>query len=287
VLRRIQTSEGAIVVEMRGQRDGAPAVVCLHGLSANRATFLPLAGRLDHRLKFVLPDLLGRGESDPAPDASYDLPSEARRLGVVLTALGVVRPVLVGHSHGAAIAVAAARDVDAVGVLLINPVTPDLRRPPALDALRVRGLGRAVSPLVRLFRRPLTRYMLVRRVFADPAAIPEGAVHRYAEPWADRERARGLASILVDWSPAELVRWTRPLPVPTCVLAGEGDRRILLDSARRWADSLGADFLSLRGCGHSAPEERSAAVAGVLEGLVDTILKHEQDEQEETLHDQE
>ena len=138
-MRRIETTEGIIVVEMRGPPEAEPSIVCLHGLSANRITWRPLAERLDHRFTFVLPDLLGRGESDPAPDASFDLASEARRTEAVLEALGVSRPVLVGHSQGAAIAVAAARRVGARGLLLVNPVTPDLRRPRALAALRLRG----------------------------------------------------------------------------------------------------------------------------------------------------
>jgi pimeloyl-ACP methyl ester carboxylesterase len=287
VVRRIQTCDGTIVVEMRGPKDAAPTVVCLHGLSANRVTWTRLAERLDHRMRFVLPDLLGRGESDPAPLASYDLASEAGRVKAVVTALGLDRPVLVGHSHGAAVAVAAARAVGASGLLLVNPVTPDLARPRALDALALGGAARMVSPLVRLFRRPLTRYMLVRRVFEDPAAMPEGAVRKYAEPWADRDRASAMVSVLSDWKPAELARWTRPLPVPTCVMAGEEDRRIRLDSARRWAESLGADFRSEPGCGHSAPEERTAAVAAALEEIVGAIVTDEKVKQEETLHDQE
>lgn len=279
----IRTPEGRMAAELRGPREAQPVVVCLHGLSANRATWRPLVERLAHRRRFLLVDSLGRGESDSSPRARYDLDSEANRLLLVLDSMDVARPVLVGHSHGAAIAVAAARRAHALGLLLVNPVTPDLPRPVALTALRSPAVQALVSPAVRLFRRPLTRYMLVRRVFADRRAIPAGVVARYADPWGDPGRAAGLPAILSDWSPAELGQWDGPQGVPVHIVAGAQDRRIHPDSARRWADRLGATFELVAGCGHSAPEERTAEVAASLDKLLRAISKEtgrDQDDQE-------
>jgi pimeloyl-ACP methyl ester carboxylesterase len=222
-------------------------------------------------------DLLGRGESDPSAHAAYDLEAEAKRLGVLLERLGVVRPLLAGHSHGAAIAVAAASRVGARGLLLVNPVTPDLVRPVALAALDSRTVRRAASLAVRLFRQPLTRYMLVRRVFADRRAIPPDSISRYAEPWADSGRAAVLPKILRDWHPAELERWAAPPGVPVTVIAGSADRRIPLEQARRWAERLKGTFQVAQDSGHSAPEERPDEVARALEDLLNTIGTREQE----------
>ncbi len=279
----VRTPEGKMVVEFRGRREAGPTIVCLHGLSANRVTWRPVAEQLDHR-RFLLVDLLGRGESDASREARYDLDSEVHRLSHVLEATGLTHPVLAGHSHGASIAVAAARRVNALGLLLVNPVTPDLSRPAALRALRSPVMRSLVTPALRLFRRPLTRYMLVRRVFADRGEIPAGIVDSYADPWGNPERAAGLPRILSDWAPAELERWAAPLGVPVRVIAGAEDRRIDPDAARRWAARLGATFELAAGCGHSAPEERTTEVAAALEDLVTTICAREQ---EETQDDQE
>jgi len=279
----VPTPEGRMAVELRGPRPAGPTVVCLHGLTANRTTWRPVADRLRHR-SLLLVDLLGRGESDASREARYDLDSEARRLAHVLQTLGLTRPVLAGHSQGAAIAVAAAGRVNARGLLLVNPVTPDLSRPAALSALRHPPVRSLVAPALRLFRRSLTRYMLVRRVFADGASIPAGAVDRYAAPWGDPERAACLPRILSDWDPAELERWAAPPEVPVRVLSGAEDRRIDPDLARRWAARLGGTFSLSAGCGHSAPEERTTEVATVLEDLVAAICAWEQ---EETQDDQE
>jgi pimeloyl-ACP methyl ester carboxylesterase len=264
-----------MVVEIRGPRAARPAIVCLHGLSANRTTWSPVAQLLERRRRFLLVDLLGRGESDAAPTARYDLESEARRLAKLLDAVGVERPVLAGHSHGAAIAVAAAHRVQAAGLLLVNPVTPDLTRPRVLGTLRRKAVRTLVGPAARVFRRPLTRYMLVRRVFADRGAIPSGLVDRYADPWADPGRAAGFSRILLDWCPAELGRWASPPDVPVLVFAGDADRRIDQESARCWAATLGGGFKLAGGCGHSAPEERTTEVAEALEDLVRTISARE------------
>ncbi len=268
---RIDTPDGRIAAEFRGPDTALPVVVCLHGLSANRATWLPLAERLAHRRRFLLIDLLGRGDSDAAPDARYDLASEVRRLGMVLSSTGVSHPLLAGHSHGAAIAVAAAAEVDARALLLVNPVTPDLPRPPVLAALRNPIVRTLVSPAARLFRRPLTRYMLVRRVLADRSRISAELIASYADPWGSRGRAAGLPRILSDWDPAELVPWGRPAGIPVRVVAGAEDRRVRPESAREWADRLGGTFELVAGCGHSVPEERASAIAATVEDLLTGI----------------
>lgn len=268
VVHRIGTPDGVMAVEVRGSEQGLPAVVFLHGLSASRVTWRPVAERLAPVARCLLVDLLGRGESDAAPAARYDLDSEVRRLEILLQRLGVNRPVLAGHSHGAAIAVAAAARLEACGLLLVNPVTPEVPRPAVLAAFRHRSVRALAAPLLRHFRGPLTRYILVRRVFAEPSSMPPGAVERYAAPWEDPRRAEGLTRILSEWDPSELRRWSGPPGVPVRVIAGALDRRITEPTARRWAARLEAGLRVETGCGHSVPEERPGAVVAVLEDLL-------------------
>ena len=270
VVQWIGTPEGRLAVEVRGPAGPAPTVVFLHGLSAHRSSWTPVVRNLEADVRCVLIDLLGRGESDAAPGARYDLESEARRLLVVLEALDVRRPLLAGHSHGAAIAVAAAGRCGAGGLLLVNPVTPDLPRPALLASLRSRAIRRIATPALRHFRRPLTRYILVRRVFADPASMPSGAVDRYSAPWGDPSRAAGLVRILADWRPAELELWDRAPGIPVHVIAGSLDRRIPREAARRWAERLGGELRVEIGCGHAVPEERPEAVASVVKEMLRT-----------------
>ncbi len=275
VLERIETSDGRLAVEPHGPAEGQPVVVCLHGLSANRATWRPVARRLADRHRFLLMDLLGRGDSDTAPHARYDLESEVRRLVSALERMRVLRPVLAGHSHGAAIAVAAAERIDARGLFLVNPITPDVRRPALLGLLSLPLVRSGLGPVLRIFRRPLTRYILVRRVFADDRHVTDETVSRYATPWRDPARAAALPGILEAWHPEELRPWARRTDRPVGIVAGVHDRRIGAELARRWAGELGASFDLLPDCGHSAPEEKTDETASLLADLLQTVQDRE------------
>lgn len=81
-----------------------PTLVLLHGFAADKTLWLPLAAQLTPHFHVVIPDLPGWGESSRQPAASYGVQAQAQRLQAFLTALGLQRVVLVGHSMGGAIA---------------------------------------------------------------------------------------------------------------------------------------------------------------------------------------
>ena len=72
-------------------------IVCVHGLTANAFCFQSFADDLarDHRV-FAY-DLRGRGDSDK-PEHGYSAPIHATDLSRLIDALGLERPVLMGHS---------------------------------------------------------------------------------------------------------------------------------------------------------------------------------------------
>jgi len=266
--RRIRTSDGDLAFEEHGLAGRVPTVVCLHGLTANRSTWLRVAELASHACHLILVDLLARGQSDSPTGARFDLESEAGRLEEFVEQAGLCRPILAGHSHGAAVAVAASLRLGSPGLLLVNPVTPELRRPAILGALSLPWASVALAPALRLFRRPLTRYTLARRVFTGPSGVPEGAIERYAAPWSERDRARLLVEILAGWNPADLETWAGVALPPAVVVAGGRDRRVPPEVARQWSVRIGASFRELADCGHSAPEEDPAAVVGALRDLL-------------------
>jgi pimeloyl-ACP methyl ester carboxylesterase len=80
-----------------------PPVVCLHGITANAFCFQAFADELasDHRV--IAYDLRGRGDSDK-PEDEYSVPIHAADLLHLIDELGLERPVVLGHSLGALIA---------------------------------------------------------------------------------------------------------------------------------------------------------------------------------------
>jgi pimeloyl-ACP methyl ester carboxylesterase len=81
---------------------GAPLVLGLHGITANRLAFLPLIEELGGDVEFVAYDARGRGRSDkPADPASYGHRRHAADAAAVIAALGRPADVVMGQSMGA------------------------------------------------------------------------------------------------------------------------------------------------------------------------------------------
>ena len=241
-----------------------PDLLLIHGLSAHRGEWDDATRLLRERFRVVRPDLAGRGDSVADSGARFSLKVEVARLIEFADSVDMRRPIVVGHSQGAALAVALSARRPCRALLLVNPVTPWTRRPHLLGLLRYEMARRAVAPLLRHYRRPLTRYILTRRVYADPARATESAVARYADAFATPGRARTLARVLADWRPSDLAEFDRPAGIPVHVLTGGQDRRTPADMAGRWADRLGGPCTVLDHCAHGVPEEAPDRVADLI-----------------------
>lgn len=151
---RLATADGTVeVLDLPAAPDAtdrAPLVLLHEGLGS-----LGLWRGWPQRLheatgrRTVVPTRLGHGRSDPEPGVrghGYHHLEAERRLPAVLAALAVDRPVLVGHSDGATIALlAAAGPVEATAVVALAPhVFVDERcrtgLRDAVDAYEHRGL---------------------------------------------------------------------------------------------------------------------------------------------------
>lgn len=258
--RRIALPEGEVRLRVRGR---GPAVLCLHGLSSHGEVWDAVARRLEDRYTVYLPDLLGRGASAARDDVPYGLAAETARLRALLASAGVAPAVTVGHSQGAALALAASEGRG--GLVLVCPVTPWTRRPAALELLRWAPVRRAAAPLLARLRRPLTRWILEARVYGDPSRADRDAAARYSAPYADPRRARALLRALADWRPGELEARLPVEAAASWVLAGARDRRIRPGQAERLARRLGARFEIVPGAGHLVPEEAPDRVARAVD----------------------
>jgi pimeloyl-ACP methyl ester carboxylesterase len=101
--------------------EGTPLVL-LHGLASNARIWDGVAPRLVAAgLRAAAVDLRGHGGSEQ-PDHGYDFATVCRDLEAALAALGVERPVLVGHSWGANVALqyAAERAGAVAGLVLVD-----------------------------------------------------------------------------------------------------------------------------------------------------------------------
>jgi abhydrolase domain-containing protein 6 len=121
---RAGASERRLVVgdhEWRYLEAGAgPPLVLVHGFSGSKENWLPLLPHLVDRHRVIVVDLPGWGESTRLPEADYGIPAQATRVVDFIAAMGLERPVLVGHSMGGFIAgIVGTRHADAVSALVL------------------------------------------------------------------------------------------------------------------------------------------------------------------------
>ena len=211
-----------------------------------------------------------------APGASARLGVQADVVASFIRALGLERPLLVGHSLGGALSLAVALEhPEAVsGLALVSPLTQPQDTPPKAFA----GLY-IPSPLVR---------RLVAWTLATPLAIRKrdevlGAVFGpEAAPDDFATRGGGMLSLRPRTfysTSTDLVAANEDLPglqaryggldMPAGIIFGDGDR--ILDAqvhgAPMAAQVPGLTYESIEGAGHMIPLTRPDRVAAFIEGV--------------------
>jgi pimeloyl-ACP methyl ester carboxylesterase len=109
----------ATCVETWGDR--GPVIVCVHGMTSSRKSWVRLADRLKHRFQVVAYDQRGHGDSAQVR-GPMTLSRHVADLQSVLEAVGSDVAALVGHSWGGAVVVLAGRDAPVHGVVAIDPM---------------------------------------------------------------------------------------------------------------------------------------------------------------------
>ena len=134
MVRVAVNSVSLAVVEWPGPVKG-PAIVCVHGLTANHTCWASVADLLSPARRLIAYDLRGRGESDK-PEKGYSLALHNEDLEGLLDHFGLTKAVLVGHSLGAHIALRfAATHSERVSKLVLVDGGIDVRAE-VLDSLR-------------------------------------------------------------------------------------------------------------------------------------------------------
>ena len=103
-----------------GRQDDRPAVVLVHGWCCDHSFFAPQAEHFDKAGRRVIAlDLRGHGASD-APDVHYTMALFADDVAWCIRQLGLVHPIVIGHSMGGIIAFdLAARYPDLPGAIVM------------------------------------------------------------------------------------------------------------------------------------------------------------------------
>jgi pimeloyl-ACP methyl ester carboxylesterase/DNA-binding SARP family transcriptional activator len=188
-----------------------PPVLGIHGSGLSGYSLTSLAERLAPDVRFVALDLRGHGFSDKPP-SGYDLEHHVADVVELVAALGLRRPVLLGHSAGGTVAAFAASRIDAAGLILLEGMIGD-------RAFTENAAAQA-APIVESLERRFAGFDVYRA---------EQLAHSRRVPWSDE------AERVADrWMHYDLA----PLP------DGTYRRRALRQAVEaEWASIVAADSL--------------------------------------------
>lgn len=118
----------------RAGSPGKPALVLVHGITDDGLCWEAVATELTQNFDLVMVDLRGHGKSD-APEDDYAMESMASELAGLIWALGLEKPILLGHSMGAMTSLTlAGLYPDLPRALLLEDPPPFWNPPPAQAA---------------------------------------------------------------------------------------------------------------------------------------------------------
>lgn len=237
-------------VEGRG-----PEVILLHGASGNLRDFtFSLTGRLARRYRVVAFDRPGLGHSDPLNGRGESPAEQAAQLDAAAAQLGVERAIVVGHSYGAAVAMAWALNHPARvagAVTLAGATMPWPGELNSFYSVASSGLG---SALISAFATRKSAERALRSVFA-PQRPPPGYLDHVGIDLALRPAALRASARQVNTLKPHVTAMAARYPglrLPVEIVHGTADRTVGLDiHSRPLARRLpNARLTELPGIGH-------------------------------------
>lgn len=228
----------------------APAVVLLHGFTADHRMWRPVVDSFTADYRVIAPDLRGHGASEAPEDLdSYTMATYAADVGGLLNHVGIDLCAMVGCSFGGMIALQFATDnPERVAGLVLTDTSAAFEHPDYDERYREREERLAeLEDVVDRF---------------GTAEVGKRAAADVNDPFlAEGIRKRYAAMNRAGWLGAARVRRERPnlLPViaekltmPVLVCIGENDHvRSACEVMVR--ELPGARFLTFKDCGHGIP----------------------------------
>jgi YbgC/YbaW family acyl-CoA thioester hydrolase len=264
-LRRVAVNGVNIAVDVRGN---GPAILFIHGFPLDHSIWEYPVANLEGWMR-IAPDLRGMGQSD-APDLGYSMSTYAQDLLALLTALGVDKAVVCGHSMGGYIAfemLRQARERVRAVVLVATRAeadSPEIRKARDASAAQAREGGAeaiAASMLPRMISqgnrsKPGLSDRVQRIMASTPVAGMLGAIG------AMRDRPNSVALLRgLDRTPA-------------LVLVGDEDEMIPLERSQAMMDVLPQGTLSVvSGAGHIPAMERPEITTALLSRFLATLAR--------------
>ena len=248
------------------------AVVMIHGNAGSIEDFeCGTIETLASNYRVIAVERPGHGKTDRPNGKTVDVEYQARLLHQVLSSLSVTRPVLVGHSWGAALALSYALQypTEVSALILVAPAAyPDAGESRFLEAMnKPPVVGDVPLMLGRSFvGRQMLKAALRRAFFPQP--LPEKYFRSAASLWLGRKQ---LKAYLDDESSlnASLRKFSKryaEISIPVVILTGDHDQIVSpTENAYRLKDSItSAQLIELKDTGHEIPQTHPESINNAL-----------------------
>ena len=258
---------GSLETHVEVVGEGLP-VVLLHGLGLSGALWSRVRDGFGPGYQLILVDLRAAGQTRELEEEELSLERWADDLAGLLDALDVRRPVIVGHSLGASIALKFALerpdDVRALALIGADATLSNLAPRMLANAERIENMG--LEAWVEKFwskNPPFSPESLER----DPEILDEYRALLLANDPADYVRqCRAIAAA------EDLAERLGDISLPALVLIGGSDDRTLPEHGRQLATRLGdARVVELPDVGHTLPLEAPQAVAAAVSAFLQDL----------------
>lgn len=267
--------DGFHIVYLEGGPQGAPPLLLLHGIGADKDNWTRVAATLTKRYRVYAIDLPGFGESSKPADARYRISDQVERVALVASKLGLTRFHLGGNSMGgwisAAYAIAHPDQVQSLWLLdpagMMSADDSEMTKllaagmPPPLFARSAQDFGR------------LMQFVMQKPPFI-PAPVRQVLIDRQIANYALNETIFGEIREQSGALDATLEALQPPLATPTLIVWGEKDR-VLHPSGAAILHRLlpNSQVLMMAGIGHlpmlEAPGRAAQDYLAFRAGLAD------------------
>lgn len=233
--------------------DGLP-VILLHGFPLDHTIWYEVAGLLECKARFILPDLRGHGRS-PAPEGIYTMRTMVEDVIALMDRLNLPAAVLVGHSLGGYVALDFARAYPArlLGMALIaSHALPDT---PERKAVRLKNARSILRYGVRKHSENLAPRLTNRSDIAEKVL-----------PIMLKTTPAGMAGALKGMAERpDSTELLQRISVPSVIIYGDKDALVPTETAETMERLLSRGWrVQISGASHIPMLEEPAAVADAL-----------------------
>ncbi len=263
-------------------RGAGQPIVLIHGnvVSGDDYDTSGVAERLLETHRVIIFDRPGFGHSERPRGPSWTAMQQAELLHKALKQLGIERPVVVGHSWGAIVALSLAvrHQTNTAGLVLLSGYYFWTLRPDVLlvtvGAIPLVGdvLRYTVSPWLGRIFMPLQK-----RAMFSPAPVTRRFRREYSDAMALRPsqiRATSVDGALMIPGALGLRRRYTDLRMPVLILAGDGDKVVWKRSAERLHATIpGSALRIVEGAGHMVHHSEPEQVVEAIQLITRTSAK--------------